>query len=125
MFWDKVATKAALDHGNIRAWLRLSRQRYLLGAEPTEADWRLFPTLARFDLAYHGNFKCNIRRLVDYPNLWAYTRDLYQQPGIAETTDLDKIKAGYYSIAAVNPTGIVPKGPSIDFDAPHGRDRAY
>jgi len=104
---------------------RLSRQRYLVGPEPTEADWRLFPTLARFDLAYHGNFKCNIRRIVDYPNLWAFTRDLYQQPGIAETTDLDKIKTGYYTIAAVNPTAVVPKGPTIDFDAPHGRDRAH
>ena len=101
----------------------LSRRRYLTGERITEADWRLFPTLARFDLAYVGNFKCNLRRLVDYPNLWPYTRELYQVPGIAETTNLRQIKVGYYSIAAVNPTKVVPAGPEIDFTEPHGRER--
>ncbi len=100
---------------------RLSSQRYLTGDRLTEADWRLWPTLVRFDLAYHGNFKCNLKRLVDYPNLWDYTRDLYQQPGIAETVNTDQIKRGYYSIVAVNPTKIVPAGPEIDFTAPHDR----
>ena len=100
---------------------RLSSQRYLTGDRLTEADWRLWPTLVRFDLAYHGNFKCNLKRLVDYPNLWGYTRDLYQQPGIAETVNTDQIKRGYYSIVAVNPTKIVPAGPEIDFTAPHDR----
>ena len=102
---------------------RLSRRRYLTGERITEADWRLFPTLVRFDLAYVGNFKCNLRRLVDYPNLWAYTRDLYQVPGIAETVNARQIKTGYYTIPAVNPSRIVPIGPEIDFTAPHGRER--
>ena len=102
--------------------LRLGRQRYLAGAEITEADWRLFTTLLRFDPVYHGHFKCNRRRLVDYPNLWAYTRDLYQVPGVAETVNLRHIKRHYYaSHRSVNPTGIVPQGPEIDFTAPHGR----
>ncbi len=101
----------------------LSRRRYLTGDRITEADWRLFPTLARFDLAYVGNFKCNLRRLVDYPNLWPYTRELYQVPGIAETFNARQIKVGYYSIAAVNPTKVVPAGPIIDFTEPHGRER--
>jgi putative glutathione S-transferase len=107
-------------------WLeeRLSGQRYLLGERITEADWRLFTTLVRFDPVYHGHFKCNIRRLVDYPNLWGYTRELYQVPHIAETVDLEHIKRHYYeSHRHVNPTGIVPKGPAIDFAAPHDRDR--
>lgn len=106
-------------------WLdeRLSENRYLLGDRLTEADWRLFPTLVRFDTAYHGNFKCNLKRIQDYPNLWGYTRELYQIPGIADTVDLNRIKAGYYSIAAVNPTQIVPAGPVVDFDTPHGRGR--
>ena len=105
-------------------WLeeRLSTRRYLLGDELTEADWRLYPTLVRFDLAYHGNFKCNIRRLIDYPNLWGYTRELYQMPGIAETSNLEQIKTGYYSISAVNHTQIVPAGPEIDFMAAHERN---
>jgi len=102
---------------------RLGRDRYLVGKRITEADWRLFPTLVRFDLAYHGAFKCNKRRLVDYPNLWAYCRELYQMPGIAETVNFDHIKRGYYGIAQVNPTGIVPKGPEIEFTAPHDRER--
>ncbi len=95
---------------------RLSGQRYLAGDRITEADWRLFTTLVRFDPVYVGHFKCNIRRLVDYPNLWAYTRDLYQQPGIAETVNLEHIKKHYYvSHKSINPTGVVPKGPDIDF----------
>ena len=101
---------------------RLATQRYLCGNQLTEADWRLFPTLARFDAAYHGAFKCNLRRLVDYPNLWAYTRELYQMPDIAETVDLDIYKQGYYSPSPLrNPLGIVPKGPLVDFTVPHGR----
>ncbi len=103
---------------------RLAGRRYLFGDRITEADWRLFPTLVRFDPVYHGHFKCNLRRLVDYPNLWAYTRDLYQQPGVAQTVNLDHIKYHYYaSHRHLNPTGIVPKGPAIDFGAPHGRER--
>jgi putative glutathione S-transferase len=100
----------------------LSGRRYLTGERITEADWRLFPTLVRFDPAYVGNFKCNLRHLVDYPNLWAYTRELYQMPGIAETVNFRQIKVGYYSIKAVNPSGVVPAGPEIDFTEPHGRE---
>ncbi|REE98852.1 glutathione S-transferase family protein [Thermomonospora umbrina] len=102
---------------------RLSRRRYLVGESLTEADVRLFPTLVRFDSAYHGHFKCNLRRLVDYEHLWAYTRDLYARPAFRETTDLDHIKRHYYGTHPhINPSGIVPKGPLIDWDAPHGRD---
>jgi len=101
---------------------RLSRQRYLAGERITEADWRLFTTLARFDPVYVGHFKCNLRRLVDYPNLWPYARELHQQPGVAETVDLFHIKQHYYgSHESVNPTGIVPIGPEIDWSLPHGR----
>jgi putative glutathione S-transferase len=101
---------------------RLDGQRYLTGDRVTEADWRLFTTLVRFDAVYFGHFKCNKRRLVDYPNLWAYTRDLYQVPGVAGTVRMDHIKRHYYgSQRTVNPTGIVPKGPDIDFTAPHER----
>ncbi len=101
---------------------RLSRSRYLLGDRPTEADWRLFPTLARFDVAYYGAFKCNLKRLIDYPNLWPYARELYQWPGIAETVDFGIYKRGYFSRSPLrNPHGIVPKGPAIDFSEPHGR----
>ncbi len=101
---------------------RLSRTRYLLGDRPTEADWRLFPTLARFDVAYYGAFKCNLRRLIDYRNLWPYARELYQWPGIADTVDFGIYKRGYFSRSALrNPHGIVPKGPDIDFSEPHGR----
>jgi putative glutathione S-transferase len=103
---------------------RLSRQRYLAGDRLTLADWRAFPTLVRFDCAYVGAFKCNLRRLVDYPNLWGYARELYQMPGVAETVDTDLFKRGYYSISHLrNPTGIVPIGPELDFTGPHGRDR--
>ena len=104
---------------------RLARQRYLVGPEITEADWRLFTTLVRFDAVYYGHFKCNLRRIVDYPNLSNYLRDLYQQPGIAETVNMDHIKRHYYgSQRNVNPTGIVPLGPRLDFLAPHDRDRS-
>lgn len=103
---------------------RLARQRYLCGERLTEADWRLFPTLVRFDAVYYGHFKCNLRRLVDYPNLWAYTRELYQIPGIAGTIDMGHIKRHYYgSHRTLNPTRIVPRGPAINFAAPHDRDR--
>lgn len=103
---------------------RLATRRYLTGETITEADWRLFTTLVRFDLAYVGHFKCNIRRLADYPNLWGYLKDLYQIPGIAETVDIDYIKAHYYaSHTHINPTGIIPRGPDIDYDAPHNREK--
>lgn len=103
---------------------RLGRNRYLTGDRLTEADWRLFTTLVRFDPVYVGHFKCNIRRLADYPNLWAYTRELYQIPGVAETVHMDHIKKHYYvSHDTINPTGVVPVGPDVDFLAPHGRDR--
>ena len=107
-------------------WLeeRLATRRYLMGAHTTEADWRLFTTLVRFDPVYVGHFKCNLRRIADYPNLSGYVRDLYQQPGIAETVDLPYIKKHYYgSHETVNPTRIVPLGPDIDYSAPHDRDR--
>jgi putative glutathione S-transferase len=106
-------------------WLEglLSGRRYLLGSELTEADWRLFPTLVRFDAVYVGHFKCNLRRIVDYAALWGYTRELYQLPGIAETVALDEIKRHYYMThPQLNPSRVVPAGPLIDFDAPHGRD---
>ena len=103
---------------------RLVDQRYLLGDTITEADWRLFTTLVRFDAVYVGHFKCNIRRIVDYPNLWGYLRDLYQVPGIAETVSIEHIKAHYYtSHANINPTLIIPVGPLLDFNEPH--DRAH
>jgi glutathionyl-hydroquinone reductase len=103
---------------------RLSRQRYLVGSQITEADWRLFTTLVRFDAVYYSHFKCNVRRIVDYPNLSNYLRDLYQVPGVAETVNLDHIKRHYYgSHRNVNPTGIVPIGPQLDFTLPHDRGR--
>jgi glutathionyl-hydroquinone reductase len=103
---------------------RLARQRYLAGDRLTEADWRLFTTLVRFDAVYVGHFKCNRQRLVDYPNLWNYTRALYQVPGVASTVDMRHIKGHYYeSHRTINPAGIVPKGPVIDFTEPHDRDR--
>jgi glutathionyl-hydroquinone reductase len=107
-------------------WLeeRLSKQRYLVGPGITEADWRLFTTLVRFDLVYVGHFKCNIRRIADYPNLSGYVRDLYQQPGVAATVNLKHIKNHYYaSHETVNPSRVVPVGPEIDFAAPHDRAR--
>jgi putative glutathione S-transferase len=103
---------------------RLSTRRYLCGPEQTEADWRLFPTLVRFDVAYHYAFKCNLYRLMDYPNLWGYTRDLYQTPRIADIVFPDLYKRGYHSLSeARNPLGIVPKGPVVDFTEPHDRAR--
>jgi putative glutathione S-transferase len=103
---------------------RLETQRFLCGAALTEADLRLFPTLVRFDSVYAGHFKCNLRRLVDYPNLWAYTRDIFQLPGIAETVDIQYNKQHYYgSHPTVNPTGVIPVGPILDFSAPHNRSR--
>ena len=97
---------------------RLSRQRFLCGDVVTEADWRLFATLVRFDVAYHGLFRCNRKRLADYPSLWPYARDLYQHQGVAQTVDVDAIKGIYYGS---RPPGILPGGPEVDFDEPHGR----
>lgn len=102
----------------------LSERRYLAGSQITEADWRLFTTLVRFDAVYVGHFKCNLRRIADYPHLSGYLRELYQQPGIASTVDMTHIKRHYYySHDTINPTRIVPKGPVLNLDAPHGRDR--
>lgn len=106
-------------------WLenRLSTRRYLVGSHPTEADIHLYPTLARFDAVYYNHFKCNLRRLVDYPNVWAHARDLYQRPAFGETTNFDQIKRHYYGTHPnINPTGIVPKGPAMNWNEPHGRD---
>jgi len=103
---------------------RLAKRRYLLGSRITEADWRLFTTLVRFDAVYVGHFKCNLRRIADYPNLSGYLRELYQVPGVAETVSFDHIKRHYYqSHPTINPTGIVPVGPELDLEAPHGRER--
>jgi putative glutathione S-transferase len=103
---------------------RLGRQRWLVGDRQTEADWRLFTTLVRFDPVYVGHFKCNRQRIQDYPNLSNYLRDLYQIGGVAETVNLDHIKRHYYgSHKTINPTGIVPRGPALNYDAPHDRDR--
>jgi len=103
---------------------RLGNSRYLLGNTITEADWRLFTTLVRFDAVYVGHFKCNLHRIVDYPNLWGYLRDLYQVPGIADTVAIEYIKMHYYgSHDTINPTFIIPVGPDIDFNAPHDRER--
>ncbi len=111
---------AALDHWEAV----LEDQRYLAGEELTLADLRLFPTLVRFDQVYHTHFKCNVRRIVDYPNLWNYTKELYQLPGVAETVNMDHIKAHYYRTHRdINPTGIVATGPETDFGEPHDRDR--
>ena len=105
-------------------WLedRLTGQRYLAGDHVTEADWRLFPTLARFDGVYHGHFKCSRNRLIDFPSLWGYARELYQMPGVAETVNIDHIRRHYhYSHESINPTRIVPLAPQIDWLKPHGR----
>lgn len=105
-------------------WLEqtLSAQRYLAGDVITEADWRLFTTLVRFDAVYVGHFKCNLRRIADYPNLSNYLRELYQVPGVASTVNMEHIKHHYYrSHGTINPTGVVPAGPLLDFDAPHNR----
>lgn len=113
-----TALFAALD------WIeaRLSTRRYLTGDQITEADWRLFTTLVRFDPVYHLHFKCNRRRIVDYPNLWAYTRELYQWPGVAETVNFEHIVRHYhYSHETINPYRIIPINPELDWTAPHGR----
>lgn len=107
-------------------WLeqKLATNRYLTGAQITEADWRLFTTLIRFDPVYFGHFKCNIRRIADYPNLSNYLRDLYQQPGVAKTVNMEHIKKHYYkSHETINPSRVVPKGPVVDFSAPHNRSQ--
>jgi putative glutathione S-transferase len=110
---------ATLDHLDER----LASRRYLVGDRHTLADWRLFTTLVRFDPVYAGHFKCNLRRIVDYAHLPAYLRDLYQTPGVAQTVDMDQIKRHYYAThASINPSGIVPAGPILDLDAPHGRE---
>jgi putative glutathione S-transferase len=109
------ATLDVLEH-------RLRESRFLMGDAITEVDWRAFTTLVRFDSVYFSHFKCNLRRIVDLPALWGYTRDLYQQPGIAATVRMDEIKAHYYRThPSINPTRIVPIGPELDFSAPHGR----
>lgn len=101
----------------------LARSRYLLGERLTEADWRLFTTLVRFDAVYYGHFKCNLRRITDYPNLSGYLRELYQTPGVVDTVNVDHIKQHYYrSHRTINPTGIVPLGPALDLDCVPGRD---
>jgi len=103
---------------------RLSKSRYLFDKRIVEADWRLFCTLIRFDVVYHGHFKCNIRRIIDYPNLQGYLMDLYQQPGIAETVNFDHIKRHYYMThTEINPTRIVPIGPAFDLTKPHRREK--
>jgi len=103
---------------------RLSRQRYLVRDIGTDAEWRLFTTLVRFDAVYVGHFKCNLRRIADYAHLSGYLREIYQLPGVAETVDFDHIKRHYYeSHEGINPTRIVPKGPIIDYNEPHNRDR--
>lgn len=107
-------------------WLedRLSTRRYLTGDQATEADWRLFPTLLRFDPVYVGHFKCDRKRIVDYPNLWGYTRDLYQWPGIAQTVNMEHTRLHYYgSHESINPHRIVSTGPDLDLLAPHGRHK--
>ena len=101
---------------------RLANNRYLLGDQVTEADWRLFTTLIRFDAVYHGHFKCNRKQIEDYPNLAGYMRELYQWPGVAQTVNMAHIKEHYYrSHDTINPTGVVPAGPVLDFERPHGR----
>jgi putative glutathione S-transferase len=120
--YEEAATAvfAALD----KLEARLATRRYLLGPRLTEADVRLFTTLIRFDPVYHGHFKCNLRRIVDYPNLWGFVRDVYQLPGVADTVHIDVIKRHYYrSHPTVNPSRIVPIGPALDYAAPHGRER--
>ena len=127
------ATDAGGLRGSLPRRVRDARRRssagcrgsaIVAGARLTEADWRLFTTLVRFDAVYYSHFKCNLRRIVDYPNLSNYLRDLYQVPGVAETVSIDHIKRHYYgSQRKVNPTGIVPLGPALDFTAPHDRDR--
>ncbi|HEX9397105.1 MAG TPA: glutathione S-transferase family protein [Burkholderiales bacterium] len=119
----EAAVKALFDTLD---WIetRLSRQRYLVGERATEADWRLFPTLVRFDAVYYGHFKCNLRHVYEYPALWDYMRALYQVPGVAETVDLQTFKTHYYgSHRTINPTAIIPRGPEIDFQPAHSTSK--
>ncbi|WP_413112912.1 glutathione S-transferase family protein [Thaumasiovibrio sp. DFM-14] len=126
-----ATTQAAYDEAVIDLFealnsleMHLSQRRFLTGKHITEADWRLFTTLVRFDAVYVGHFKCNLKRIVDYPHLWGYLRDLYQQPGVASTVNMANIKAHYYgSHEMINPTRVIPKGPEIDFLTSHHRDR--
>ena len=119
--YDTAVTALFAELDRLEA--RLSRQRYLLGERITEADWRLFTTLVRFDPVYVGHFKCNIRQLKEYPALWGYTRELYQLPGVAETVNMDHIRHHYHrSHETVNPHRILPAGPVVDFWEPHGRE---
>jgi putative glutathione S-transferase len=118
--YEQVVTEmfATLD----RLEARLAKSRYLVGEIITEADWRLFPTLLRFDAVYYALFKCNLRHIYEYPALWGYARALYQMPGIASTCDIEECKLHYYgSLRMVNPSGVVPKGPKLDLTARHGR----
>ena len=126
-----AGTQDAYDEAYDRLWTamdwleeRLASRRYLMGEAITEADVRLFTTLARFDVVYHGHFKCNRNQLVEMPNLWGYARDLFQTPGFGETIDFDQIKKHYYVVQSdVNPSGIVPKGPTVErWLEPHGRE---
>ncbi len=118
--YEEAVTRLFRELDHWEPVLRL--QRYLCGDQITEADICLFVTLLRFDLVYHGLFKCNLRRIVDYPNLWNYLKDLYQYPGIKKTCNLEHIKQGYYqSMTQINPTRIVPKGPILNFDESHYR----
>ena len=118
--YERAATRLFQTLDELEA--RLGNRRYLLGDRLTETDWRFFVTLIRFDAVYHGHFKCNVRRIVDYPNLWPYLRDLYQHDGVAETVNFDHIKRHYYfTHHDINPTRIVPIGPALDLTAPHGR----
>ena len=120
--YEEAAKKVFGCMEQMEAWL--GERRYLAGERLTEADWRAFPTLLRFDPVYYGHFKCNLSRVQDYPNLRNYLRELYQWPGIKETFDLQKTKAGYYSQRNINPTGIVPLGPYMShLDLPHDRER--
>ena len=120
--YNEAVKKLFICLDQMEQWL--SERRYLAGDRITEADWRAFPTLLRFDLVYYGHFKCNLKRVQDYPNCVNYLRELYQWPGIKETFDLEKTKAGYYSQRNVNPTGIVPLGPDMShLERPHDRAR--
>ncbi len=120
--YEEAAKRVFFCLDQMEQWL--GERRYLAGDRITEADWRAFPTLLRFDLVYYSHFKCNLRRVQDYPNLANYLRELYQWPGINETVDLAKTKAGYYGQLNVNPTGIVPLGPNMDhLNWPHDRNR--
>lgn len=126
-----ATTQAAYDEAVVEVFelldkleVRLASKRYLMGASITEADWRLFTTLVRFDAVYVGHFKCNKKRIQDYPVISAYLRDLYQIPSIADTVDIDYIKTHYYgSHTSINPTGVIPLGPELDFLSAHGREK--